>query len=92
MTLFQRKSDVVSTVKSEVVSTLKSEVVSILCLDVETTLKMCCFLHGEINNIVSSLEISYSTSRHKINVKTTLKERSVVAGKTLTQQIDVKIA
>ena len=76
------KSDVVSTLKSDnvktlkygVVSTLKQLLVSTLCLDVEMTLKMGCFPEIEINNIVSTLNTSCSTSRPKINIKTTLKQ------------------
>ena len=65
------KSNVVSTLKSDVVSTLKSNVVSTLHSDVETTLKICCFPDVEIYNVVSTLKIGCSTSRPKINLKTT---------------------
>ena len=60
-----------------VVSTLKSDVVSTLKSDVEKMLKMGCFPDVEINNVVSTLKISCSTSRHKINIKTTLNQRCV---------------
>ena len=40
------------------------------CLDVETTLKMGCFLDVEIQYVVSTLKIGCSMSRPKINVKT----------------------
>ena len=70
------KCDVVSSLKSDVVSTLKSDVVSTLKSDVKTTLKMSCFPDVEINNVISTLKISCSTSQPKIklknNVETTL--------------------
>ena len=74
------KSDAFSTLKSDVVSTLKSDVVSTLKSYVETTLKMGCFPDIEINNVVSTLKISWLKSRPKINLKTTLKQRCVPAG------------
>ena len=70
------KPDVVSMLTSDVVSTSKFDVVSTLKSDVETTLKVGCFPDDEIKN-VSTLKISCSTSRPKINLKTTLKRRYV---------------
>ena len=52
------------------VSTLKS--------DVETTLKIGYFPDVGINNVVSTLQISCSTSRPKINLKITMKPRCVL--------------
>ena len=70
-------ADVVSTLNADLVLTLKSDVVSTLCLDVETTKKMDFFPDVEIINVVSTLKSGCSTSRPKINVKTTLKQDCV---------------
>ena len=51
--------------------------------DVEITLKTCCFPNAEFNNAVSRLKIRCSTSRPKLNLKTTLKQRFVPAGPIL---------